>query len=107
MNVKKILILSTLTLSFSAFAATDKAALDQRLDNAKSVIDQIMQTPDKSIPDGVMQKAKCVAVVPGLKKGAFMVGGQYGQGAVTCRTADGWSGPVFIRMAGGTFRPGC
>jgi lipid-binding SYLF domain-containing protein len=103
MNVKKILILSTLVLSVSAFGATGKAALDQRLDNAKSVIDQIMQTPDKSIPDGVMQKAKCVAVVPGLKKGAFMVGGQYGQGAVTCRTADGWSGPVFIRMAGGSF----
>jgi len=50
-----------------------------------------------------MQKAKCVAVVPSLKKGAFVVGGQYGQGAVTCRTADGWSGPVFIRMAGGSF----
>jgi lipid-binding SYLF domain-containing protein len=100
---EKILILSTLTLSVSAFAATDKAALDQRLDNAKSVIDQIMQTPDKSIPDGVMQKAKCVAVVPSLKKGAFVVGGEYGQGAVTCRTADGWSGPVFIRMAGGSF----
>jgi len=86
-----------------AFAARDKAALDQRLDNAKAVVDEIMQTPDKSIPDSVIQKAKCVAVVPSLKKGAFIVGAQYGQGVVTCRYGNDWSSPVFIRMAGGSF----
>ncbi|MGA7107763.1 MAG: lipid-binding SYLF domain-containing protein, partial [Terracidiphilus sp.] len=49
------------------------------------------------------QQATCVAVVPGMLKGAFIFGGQYGQGVVTCRTGHGWSGPVFIRMAGGSF----
>lgn len=93
-------------VSLSAAAATgdksDKAELDQRLTNAKNVINEIMQTPDKSIPDSIMRKAKCVAVVPGVKKGAFIVGAEYGQGVVTCRTARGWSAPAFIRLAGGS-----
>ena len=103
--MKKLLTLSTMALSIcaSALASSDSAVLDQRLDHAKTVMDQIMQTPDKSIPDSVMKKATCVAVVPSLKKGAFVVGAQYGQGVVTCKTANGWSGPVFIRMAGGSF----
>jgi SH3 domain-containing YSC84-like protein 1 len=79
-------------------AASDKAALDQRVEASRNVIDEIMQTPDKSIPTSVMQKATCIAVVPSFKKGAFIVGAQYGQGVVTCRTGQGWSGPVLIRM---------
>ncbi len=51
----------------------------------------------------ILQQATCVGVVPGLLKGAFVFGGQYGQGVVTCRTGHGWSAPVFIRMAGGSF----
>jgi len=51
----------------------------------------------------ILQQATCVAVVPGMKKGAFFGGVQYGQGVVTCRTGHGWSAPVFIRMAGGSF----
>jgi len=62
-----------------------------------------MMTPDKGIPTQILQQATCVAVVPSLKKAAFVVGGQYGQGVVTCRTGHGWSAPVFIRMAGGSF----
>lgn len=89
--------------TLSASAATDKAQLNERLDNAKNVINEIMKTPDKGIPDSIMRKAKCVAVVPGLKKGAFIIGAEYGQGVVTCRTAHGWSAPAFIRMAGGSF----
>ncbi len=98
-----LMILALGLIAFSASAATDKAAVDQRVNNAKNVIDEIMQTPDKGIPDGIMQKAKCVAVIPSLKKGAFIVGAEYGQGVVTCRTAQGWSAPAFIRMAGGSF----
>ncbi len=62
-----------------------------------------MAVPDKSVPDSIAHKAVCVGVVPGMKKGAFLVGGEYGQGVVTCRTGAGWSAPVFIRMAGGSF----
>jgi len=66
-------------------------------------MEQIMSAGDRSIPLNILQQATCVAVVPGLIKGAFVFGGQYGQGVVTCRTGHGWSGPVFIRMAGGSF----
>jgi lipid-binding SYLF domain-containing protein len=102
--MKKVLIvLCMAALCIPLVAASDKAALDQRVESSKNVIDEIMQTPDKSIPASVMQKATCIAVVPSFKKGAFIVGAQYGQGVVTCRTAQGWSGPVFIRMEGGSF----
>jgi lipid-binding SYLF domain-containing protein len=102
--MKKVLILLCLAaLCIPLVAASDKAALDQRVEGSRNVIDEIMQTPDKSIPKSVMQKATCIAVVPSFKKGAFIVGAQYGQGVVTCRTAQGWSGPVFIRMEGGSF----
>src|ERR1700761_9026334 len=90
-------------MSLPVFAASDKAALDARMENARTVIDDVMQTPDKGIPDSIVKQATCIAVVPSLKKGAFIIGAQYGQGVVTCRTGRGWSGPVFIRLAGGSF----
>jgi lipid-binding SYLF domain-containing protein len=102
--MKKLLALVCMAgMTLPALAASDKAALDQRLESARTVIDEIMQTPDKGIPDSIVKQATCIAVVPSLKKGAFIVGAQYGQGVVTCRTGRGWSGPVFIRMAGGSF----
>jgi lipid-binding SYLF domain-containing protein len=103
--MRKTLILFCMAISAAgAHAASDKAALDQRLENAKTVVDEMMRTPDKGIPSSVMRNATCIAVVPSLKKGAFIVGAQYGQGVVTCRRAQGgWSGPVFIRMAGGSY----
>ena len=101
--MKKIFALLCIAgMSLPVFAS-DKATLDSRLESARSVIDEVMQTPDKGIPDSIVKQATCIAVVPSLKKGAFIVGAQYGQGVVTCRTGRGWSGPVFIRMAGGSF----
>jgi lipid-binding SYLF domain-containing protein len=87
----------------SAFAASSKEDLKNRIDAAKTVMDQIMAANDKSIPLNILQQATCVAVVPSMLKGAFVFGAQYGQGVVTCRTGHGWSAPVFIRMAGGSF----
>ncbi|HLI04010.1 MAG TPA: lipid-binding SYLF domain-containing protein [Terracidiphilus sp.] len=87
----------------AAFAASSRDDLQARVDASKTVIDEIMQAQDRTIPSNILKSATCVAVVPGLKKGAFVWGGQYGQGVVTCRTGHGWSGPVFIRMAGGSF----
>lgn len=92
-----------LALSTSAFAASSKDDLQARVDSAKTVIDQIMGASDRGIPLNILQQATCVAVVPSMLKGAFVFGAQYGQGVVTCRTGHGWSGPVFIRMAGGSF----
>ena len=62
-----------------------------------------MATPDKGIPLDIAAKAHCVLVVPGFKKGAFLVGAQYGQGVATCRTGTGWSAPVFIQLTGASF----
>ena len=86
-----------------ARAADDTQKIDSRLTAAKNTIDEIMSVPDRSVPNGIARNAVCVGVVPGMKKGAFVVGGEYGQGVVTCRTSSGWSAPVFIRMAGGSF----
>ena len=86
-----------------AVAATSKDNLQSRIDSAKVVLDQIMAAKDRTVPIDILRSATCVAVVPSMVKGAFIVGAQYGQGVVTCRTGHGWSAPVFIRMAGGSF----
>jgi lipid-binding SYLF domain-containing protein len=103
--MKKILALICLSclLLPAAYAASTKENLQSRIDAAKAVVDEVMKAQDKSIPLDVLRHATCVGVVPGLKKGALIWGGQYGQGVVTCRTGQGWSAPVFIRMAGGSF----
>lgn len=102
--MKKLLCLLLLAgFAVSALAADDAQQANARLDSAKNVIDQIMSVPDKSIPNEIAQKAVCVGVVPGMVKGAFVFGANYGQGVVTCRTANGWSAPVFIRLAGGSW----
>jgi lipid-binding SYLF domain-containing protein len=90
--------------SMSAHAEGDKAKVAERLNQASEVIRQIMATPDKSIPSSILAGASCVVVIPSYKKGAFVVGAQYGQGVATCRTQSGkWSAPVCVQMAGGSF----
>ncbi|HMF65637.1 MAG TPA: lipid-binding SYLF domain-containing protein [Edaphobacter sp.] len=88
--------------SLSAHAASDKAKLDERLGDATSVLAEIQSSPDKGIPAGILSSAHCVVVIPSFKKAAFVIGGQYGQGAATCRTPKGWSAPVFVQLAGGS-----
>ena len=83
--------------------AQDKTKLDTRLDAARDVLNEVMASPDKQIPQSILSNATCVGVVPGMIKGAFIFGAEYGQGVVTCHTPHGWSGPVFIRMAGGSW----
>src|SRR5271163_4661152 len=89
--------------SVSALAEDDKAKVTERLNEAGAVIRQIMATPDKSIPGSILGGASCVVVIPSYKKAAFLVGAQYGQGVATCRTPRGWSAPVCVQMAGGSF----
>src|SRR6202167_957012 len=81
----------------------DISKLDARINAAQTVLHELMATPDKGIPLDIAAKAQCVAVVPGLKKGAFVIGAQYGQGVATCRTATGWSAPVFVQITGASF----
>jgi SH3 domain-containing YSC84-like protein 1 len=98
--LQAVCICASLTLAASA---ADTQKLDKRIDAAHEVLHELMATPDKGIPDDIAAKATCVGVIPGFKKGAFLVGAQYGQGVLTCRTGHGWSAPVFIQMTGGSF----
>ena len=91
-----------ISLNAVAFAA-DMQKLVDRINAAHAVLHELMDTPDKGIPDDIAAKATCVAVIPSLKKGAFVVGGDYGQGVLSCRTAHGWSAPVFIQITGASF----
>jgi lipid-binding SYLF domain-containing protein len=95
------LCLST-ALTLSAHAA-DMQKLDDRVEAAHMVLHELMATPDKGIPEDIAARATCVAVIPGFKKGAFVVGAQYGQGVVSCRTGHGWSAPAFIQLTGASF----
>ncbi|HEY6488064.1 MAG: lipid-binding SYLF domain-containing protein [Terracidiphilus sp.] len=102
--MKKLLgILLILAGSAVVAHAAEDQKLDHRLDAARNTLDAIMSVPDKAVPNGIARKAVCVGVIPSVVKGAFIVGAEYGQGVVTCRTGAGWSAPVFIRLAGGSF----
>lgn len=93
----------TMACTIPAFAAADTQKLDARIDAAHAVLHELMDTPDKGVPLDIAAKAHCVLVVPGFKKGAFLVGAQYGQGVATCRTGHGWSAPVFVQLTGASF----
>jgi lipid-binding SYLF domain-containing protein len=67
------------------------------------VIRELRAAPDSGIPESIWDRARCVAVMPGVKKAAFVVGGEYGKGVVSCRTSGGWSSPVFLTLEKGSF----
>lgn len=76
----------------------------ERLEAADTVFKEIMGSGDKQIPQDLLEKAHCMVIVPSLKKGGFIVGGQYGVGVATCRKpGSGWSAPSTVRMEGGSF----
>ena len=81
----------------------DRSDIDKRLDASAKVLEEIMATPDKAIPDKVMRDAKCVAVIPSMVKVAIGIGGSHGKGVATCRTESGWSAPAPITITGGSW----
>jgi lipid-binding SYLF domain-containing protein len=81
----------------------DQPEVVKRANSAAQVLDDIMSTPDKGIPEDVLSSAKCIAVVPSMIKGGFIVGGRYGKGLATCRAKNGWSAPAPITIAGGSW----
>jgi lipid-binding SYLF domain-containing protein len=99
--MKVLLLLAGL----SASSMNLSASAQERLKDATEVLQDIMATPDKGIPQELFQKAQCVVIVPGMKKGAFIVGGEFGKGFVVCRkqSGAGWGPPAAIRVEGGSF----
>jgi lipid-binding SYLF domain-containing protein len=96
-------ILFLLLLAAAALAGKEKVEPLQRLDEASAVFKEIMATPDRSIPQDLLDKAQCIVIVPGLKKGAFIIGAKYGKGFLSCRGAGkGWSAPGTVRVEGGS-----
>lgn len=98
----KTCTVASLILSLGLLYGAGDAA--KRLDAAADVMSDIMASPDKGIPQDLLDKSECLVVVPGLKKGAFIIGGKYGKGFMACRKAGaGWSAPAAIRVEGGSF----
>jgi lipid-binding SYLF domain-containing protein len=86
-----------------AWASSDREETVDRMKNSVEVLQSIMATPDKGIPEEVLSGAKCIVVVPHLLKGGFIFGGKHGRGVASCRTADGWSAPAFVSIGGGSW----
>ena len=89
--------------STAATQSADESKAVDRVRAAAQVVDEIMSAPDKGIPMEVMGSAQCVAVVPSMLKGGFIVGARYGRGVASCRTPKGWSAPAFFTIKGGSF----
>jgi lipid-binding SYLF domain-containing protein len=109
--MKKIMSLLSLLLTASlmglfgtyAWAGTDQENTIDRMQKSVEVLHAIMSTPDKGIPEEVLNDAKCILVVPDLVKAGFIFGGKHGRGVASCRTGAGWSAPAFVSIGGGSW----
>ena len=100
---KNVLIVSMAGLGLVLPAlASDRDDDIGRIQKATRVFHEIMATPDKGTPRDLLEKAKCVAIIPGEEKLAFIFGENYGKGLATCRTGSGWSAPMFVAVGGGS-----
>ena len=88
-------------LVLGAWATERRDADLDRLHSASTILNQIMSAPDSAIPDAIMDGAKCIAIMPSMLKGGFIVAANYGKGVATCRTGKGWSAPAFFKLTGG------
>lgn len=105
MNAKTLSLSALLLFCTFAFAKDegDRAKLQERLEKAGTILNEITNAPDKGIPQDILAHAECVGVIPTMMKAGFGLGGEYGQGVVSCRTNRGWTAPAFYRLGGGTF----
>ena len=104
--MKKLLLLcvvACLTISTFAKDDEDQNKAEDRIKAASTVLDEIESAPDQGIPEEVLGSAQCVAVVPTMIKGGFIVGARFGRGVASCRTPKGWSAPAFFTIGGGSF----
>jgi len=100
--LKRLLIVATLGLVTLTAVASDREDDIKRTEKAAQVFSEIMHTPDQGIPQDLLETAKCIAIIPGSVKFAFVFGGNYGRGVATCNTGHGWSAPMFVALDGGS-----
>lgn len=103
--MRRILVLWVVICLAVAACADDKdeSKAEDRVKAAATVLDEIQSAPDQGIPEDVLSSAECVAVVPTMLNGGFIVGARYGRGVASCRTPKGWSAPAFFIVTGGSF----
>ena len=105
--MKKLLLLTLVVALCSWVYAADEPAKESkatdRVQAAADVLNAIQSAPDSGVPNEILSRADCVAVVPSMLKGGFVVGGKYGRGLASCRTPKGWSAPAFFTVKGGSF----
>jgi len=93
-------LLSLVATSASAALSKDEV---KRFQESAAILNDLRSMPDKGIPQDLWDKAECVIVIPDMKKAAFVVGGEYGSGVMSCRATDGWSAPVFMQLMKGSW----
>jgi len=99
--MKYLFVTLLLTPAF-LFGDTRSQTMDRISDSAR-VFQEIMNAPDRGIPQDILAKAQCVGIIPGVKKAGFIVGAKYGKGIMVCRTPEGWSAPSTVIVEGGSF----
>jgi len=101
--MRKLAIAGVMLLASSiALSAAMSRGQEKRLRDAADVLHELHETPDKDIPQDLWDKASCVVVIPSVKKAAFIFGGEYGKGVMSCRAGTGWTAPAFMMLAKGS-----
>jgi SH3 domain-containing YSC84-like protein 1 len=95
-------LMMTLAFTFTAQARSDRSDDIHRIEESAQIFQEIMQTPDKAIPQYLLDSAQCIAIIPSEMRLAFFLGANYGKGLVTCRGPKSWSAPVFVSISGGS-----
>jgi SH3 domain-containing YSC84-like protein 1 len=105
---KLILLVAMLAFAAPLWASAANTKVEERLQNAGEVLQEVMNAPDKWIPLEIVEHAKCIAVIPHQIKAGFVVAAKFGKGVATCRTERGWSAPAFFisQAADGALRSG-
>lgn len=105
-HMKRLLLWAVVVAFASVALAADQAKESKAVDRAQGagdVLNEIQSAPDSGIPQNILSRAECVAVVPSMLKGGFVFGAKYGRGLASCRTPKGWSAPAFFVVEGGSF----
>jgi SH3 domain-containing YSC84-like protein 1 len=102
-SIGSLAVMAALGLASPALAADQGAKLDQKITDATAVYHELLAVPDRAVPEALLKKCQCIAVIPQVLKGAFVYGARYGTGVMSCRNAEGkWSPPCFVSLTGGS-----